>query len=783
MAAPNTIGRYEITRQIGAGSQGTVYLAEDPKLKRNVAIKMLDKNLMGDQSDSLAFEQEAQALGRFQHQNIVSVYDIGSISDNSYIVFEYVEGELLSDYIKSYNLEMPEIIELMLGIAAGVSKAHHNGVVHRDLKPQNIIINEEGIPKIMDFGIAMMIEEGSTSNQVVGTPRYMAPEYVRQKVVTPGIDVFSLGAIFYELITGKTAFAGASTSEVLAKILIGPPQPPSMTNQIADDVVDGICLKALAANPRDRYQDAGKLHEVLKNYQKDNAQVAAVDSQGKATLEFLYRRMQRKKDFPALAGSIRAINQLKSNSKEDAEKLAALIVNDFALTNKILKVVNSAYYGTFSGKISTISRAIVVLGVDQVRALASSLIFFEHMSNQTVAVKLKRLMASSLFRAIFSEQISEQAKIENTEEAFLCSMFYQLGQALVAYYLPDEDQDIERMLAKGEKTETEITLQVMGVTFEEIGAFIAKQWNFPKTIVNNIKKPDSGKLQRANNADEKYRLITYMSEEATKALSEGGSKEDVEKVLKRYSEVLPVKPQMAEGVMEIVRENFSRMSQKLLREKNLDSRISNLHGKKPAVPASKVTEPDWQESGTINIDSVLNDETPTEEVEIDAEAILSHGLQEATSILLDSGDVSNVFNTVLETMYRGMEFRRVFLCLAKGGAYSARMGFGVDIKDVLKNFKITMDGSKNVFSVALKKGVDVYIADVNQKKIREDLPKWFFETTDAGSFVLFPLQMKDRNIGFIYGEFERANQMHIEPKIFNLIKSLRNQMILALKQR
>ena len=780
MASPETIGRYEITRQIGAGSQGTVYLAEDPKLKRNVAIKMLDKNLMGDQSDSLAFEQEAQALGRFQHQNIVSVYDIGSISDHSYIIFEYIEGELLSDYIKNYNLELSEIIDLMMGISAGVSKAHQNGVVHRDLKPQNIIINEEGVPKIMDFGIAMMIEEGSTSHQVVGTPRYMAPEYVRQKVVTPGIDVFSLGAIFYELITGKPAFAGASTSEVLAKILVGPPQPPSRVNDIADDVIDGICLKALAANPKDRYQDAGKLHDVLKNYQKDHAQVSTVDSHGKATLEFIYRRMQRKKDFPALAGSIRAINQLKTNSKEDAEKLAALIVNDFALTNKILKVVNSAYYGTFSGKISTISRAIVVLGVEQVRALAASLIFFEHMSNQAVAVKLKRLMASSLFRAIFSEQISEQAKIENTEEAFLCSMFYQLGQALVAYYLPDEDQDIERMLAKGEKTETEITLQVMGVTFEDVGAFVAKQWNFPTTIINNIKKPEPGKPQRANSPDEKYRLITYMSEEATKALSEGGSQEDVENVLQRYSKVLPVKPHMAEAVMEVVRENFSRMSQTLLKEKNLDSSIANLQGRQTEASPAQEKKP---ANGAINIDSVLNDETPTEEVERDAEAILSRGLQEATSILLDSGDVSNVFNTVLETLYRGMEFRRVFLCLAKGGAYSARMGFGLDIKDVLKNFKVTMNGSKNVFSVALKKGVDVYIADVNQKKIHDDLPKWFFEMTDAGSFVLFPLQLKDRNIGFIYGEFAMANQMHIEPKIFNLIKSLRNQMILALKQR
>ena len=395
-------------------------------------------------------------------------------------------------------------------------------------------------------------------------------------------------------------------------------------------------------------------------------------------------------------------------------------------------------------------------------------------------MKLKRLMASSLFRAIFSEQISEQAKIENTEEAFLCSMFYQLGQALVAYYLPDEDQDIERMRAKGEKTETEITLQVMGVTFEEIGAFIAQQWNFPTTIVNNIKKPEPGKPQKANSPDEKYRLITYMSEEATKAMADGGSQEDVENVLQRYSKVLPVKPGMAEGVMELVRESFGRMSQTLLKEKNLDSKIANLQGRQTETikPKQESQAPD----GTINIDSVLNEEMPTQDVEHDAEGILSRGLQEATSILLDSGDVSNVFNTVLETLYRGMEFRRVFLCLSKGGAYSARMGFGLDIKDLLKDFKITLEG-KNVFSVALKKGVDVYIADSNLKKIRTDLPPWFFQQLNGGSFVLFPMQLKDRNIGFIYGEYEKANQMRIEPKIFNLINSLRNQMILALRQR
>ena len=776
-----TIGRYEPQKQIGSGSQGTVYLAEDPKLKRNVAIKMLNKGLMGSHGDSLAFEQEAQALGRFQHQNIVSVYDLGHFEDRPYIVFEFVEGELLSDVIDKGSMDMLQVVEMMEGITSGVAKAHQNGVVHRDLKPQNIIISEDGTPKIMDFGIAMLVEENQQSEYLVGTPRYMAPEYVRQKMVSPGIDVFALGAIFYEMLTGNPAFAGQSTSDVLARILVGPPKPPSTINDKADDVIDGICLKSLAANSRDRYADAGKLNEVLQAYLKDHAEVISVDSQGKATLEFLYRRMQRKKDFPALADSIRAINQLQSNSKEDAEKLAALIVNDFALTNKILKVVNSAYYGTFAGKISTVSRAIVVLGVDQVRSMAASLIFFEHMSNHAVASKLKRLMASSLFRAVFAENMAASADMPDVEEAFLCSMFYELGQALVAYYLPEEDREIERLIARGDKTETEASMHILGVRFEDVGAFVARQWNFPDIITQGMERLPPGKPQAPNSPLDNYRLMTQMSDKATRVLSEGGSVADVQKVVSRYTAVLPVKTNAVEGVVDIVRDNFSKMSQKLAQDKTVDHHVLKLQGNAGTESEAVSSSP---AAGSFNIDSVLNEEVGADDTqEMDIESVLSQGLQEATSILLETGDVSQVFNTVLETLYRGLQFRRVFLFLAKDGAYTARLGFGEQIKEMLSSFKVTLGSERNIFSVSLKKGVDIYIADVNLEKIRKDMPKWYYDKTDAGSFVLFPLILKDRPVGFIYGEFAGPNQLKLENKVFNLIKSLRNQMILALRQK
>ncbi len=771
-----TIGRYIPKRKIGSGSQGIVYLCEDPKLKRLVAIKLLHGSLFGDSSVT-AFESEAQALGRFQHQNIVSVYDFGYLKNRPYIVFEYIEGQLLSDWINARVHKLPELLKLMAGIVAGISQAHQAGVIHRDIKPQNIIINAAGVPKIMDFGIALLIEEQGGSEQVVGSPGYMAPEYIRNKQLSPAIDVFSLGIIFYQLLTGHLAYSGRSRQDMLASVLAGPPKPPSSLNPAIDETLDGICLKAVASNPRDRYADAQDMLGVLQSYADGSQVLEDINSQGKATLEFLYRRMQRRRDFPALAESMRAINQLQASSEKDAEKLAAVIVNDFALTNKILKVVNSAYFGGFSGKINTVSRAIVILGVDSVRSIAASLIFFEHMSNRAVARKLKKLMSTSLFRGLLAEQFSTASGQKGVEESFLCSMFFQLGEVLVSFYLPDEDREIERRLSRGDHSKREVAMQVMGVTFEKIGAFVARQWNFPDEIIGVIESRQSDHPARPETEEDRYRLLTYLADSAVVSLAEGAGNDDVMTLVKPYEKLLGFDRDKAERALAQTRDNFSQMAEKMLGDSTISEHLKRLQGRaeEQLEPAVQQTAP----KDSFELDTVMQSQDVVRE---DAESILSQGLQEATNILLESGDVGQLFNTVMETLYRAMKFRRVFLCLQKNGVYTARIGFGDDIDSFLEEFRLVLEHDKNVFTVSLKKGVDVYIADVNDKKMRNDLPAWFFRMSNAGSFVLFPLMLNNRAVGFVYGEYAVPDSMKLSSRLLNLIKSLRNQMILALKQ-
>jgi len=768
-----TIGRYIVKKKIGSGSQGIVYLCEDPKLKRLVAIKLLHSKILASGEVS-SFESEAQSLGRFQHQNIVSVYDFGYLKERPYIVFEYVEGQLLSDWIDRPTRKQSDVLKLITGIVAGISKAHQAGVVHRDIKPKNIIINDEGLAKIMDFGMAPLLDDQQSAKNVVGAPQYMAPEYLRNQQVSTAIDVFALGAIFYRLLTGHAAYEGDTTAEILASVMIGPPSAPSVYNSAVDDKLDSICLKALAANPIDRFPDAQSLLNVLEAYADGSFEQEEINSHGKATLEFLYRRMLRKKDFPAMADSIRSINQLQTNSKKDAEKLAAAIVRDFALTNKILKVVNSAYFGGFSGKISTVSRAIVVLGVDAVRSIAASLIFFEHMSNQAVAGKLKKIMASSLFRAMLAEQFATVSGSQHIEESFLCSMFYQLGEVLVTFYLPDEDKEIERQFSRGDHSLNEVVMQVIGVEYEKIGAFVAKQWNFPDEIIDVIQSKPVDKPAKPQSDKDRYRLLTMLSTKAVIELAEDNGNEQFFERIKSYQKALGFDNAQVEKALGNARENFTRMAEKMLHDKSIGEHIKRLQGTGQQQKSEKVA------AKSFELDTVLDDQHHLPEE--DAESILSQGLQEATNILLETGNVSAVFNTVLETLFRGMEFRKVLLCLQKGRVYTARLGFGDDIDEILEKFKLVMDQQQNVFTISLRKGVDVYIADVQEPKIHKDLPAWFFRLTNAGSFVLLPLMLNNRAVGFIYAEYAVPNQMKLQAKLFNLIKSLRNQMILVLKQ-
>ena len=269
-------GRYELHRRLGRGGMAEVYLARDQLLDRPVAVKVLFPALATDAGFVERFRREAQAAANLQHPNIVSVFDWGEANGTYFIVMEYVEGLTLAETLRDEGRLHPDrAAEITADIAAALGFAHRNGVVHRDVKPGNVLITRDGGVKVADFGIARAISDSSDQNltktgSVMGTATYFSPEQARGAPVDPRSDLYSLGVVLYEMITGRPPFSGDSAVAIAYKHVQENPVPPRRVDPSLPETLEAICLKTLAKNPANRYPSAQDLRADLRRYLDGN---------------------------------------------------------------------------------------------------------------------------------------------------------------------------------------------------------------------------------------------------------------------------------------------------------------------------------------------------------------------------------------------------------------------------------------------------------------------------------------------------------------------------------
>ena len=258
--------RYEVIRSIGEGGMANVYLGYDTILDRNVAIKVLRGDLSNDEKFVRRFQREALSASSLAHPNIVEMYDVGEDDGIYYIVMEYIDGITLKQLLKKRgSLTLSEAIDIMSQLTDGMAHAHDSYIIHRDLKPQNIMIKDDGSIKITDFGIAMALNSTqlTQTNSVMGSVHYLPPEQASGKGATVKSDIYSMGIIFYELLTGKLPFKGDNAVEIALKQMRDPLPSVRDENDEIPQSVENIIIKATAKNPKNRYEDSRGMHEDL----------------------------------------------------------------------------------------------------------------------------------------------------------------------------------------------------------------------------------------------------------------------------------------------------------------------------------------------------------------------------------------------------------------------------------------------------------------------------------------------------------------------------------------
>ena len=255
------LGRYEVLGELGQGAMGIVYKARDPLIDRVVAIKTINLGLALDEKEEYEgrFYQEAKAAGRLNHPNIVTIYDVGKSGDVAYIAMEFLQGRELRDIMNDDGLlPVDQVLDIVAQVAQGLAYAHEHGIVHRDVKPSNIMVVRDGHAKITDFGIARMASSAvrTQTGMVLGSPKYMSPEQVMGKEIDQRSDIFSLGVMLYEMLTGQAPFNGENVNAIMYQTLNAVPAPPNTLNPAVPEMINFILAKALAKKVEDRYQNA-----------------------------------------------------------------------------------------------------------------------------------------------------------------------------------------------------------------------------------------------------------------------------------------------------------------------------------------------------------------------------------------------------------------------------------------------------------------------------------------------------------------------------------------------
>lgn len=790
------VGRFELKRVLGEGAQASVWLGFDRRLEREVAVKLMRAAAAADPVAVGEWLREARSVSRLTHPNIVPVFEADVHGQQPYLVFEYVPGPTLTQHLKARGaLPAVEACSMMLGVLDALHAAHGAGVVHRDLKPSNILVDKVGRARVMDFGIAARVNDPGNLDQVVGTPGYMSPEATQGGLPTAAMDVFSAGLVLVEMLSGRKLVNEREPFRAMHRVANEDLALPAQLSSEVDDALRAVLRRALERDPAQRWPSAAALRDALQAWLTPAPVSADATPPGpghNGTLDFLLRRMRHKSDFPALSDSVARIQRVANSENESLASLSSEILKDVALTNKLLRLVNTAHFSNAGGNISTVSRAVALIGFAGIRNLAMSLVLLEHMHDKAHANQLKEEFLRSLLAGMLASELG--GLVRAGEEAFIGAMFQNLGRLLTEYYFPEEARQVRGIVAGSGQagavatSEDAASIGVLGLSFEALGLGVAKTWGLPASLQSCMRKPSGEPPLRApHDATEQLRWVTFAANQITDTLlrtEPEHAKARVADVAKRYARTLGVGTAEIEAAAEVAQQRLVQMAHAMNLQVSPQSPARRLFAAATARDAQATAkEHDSLVPHSLQATVTVQMQAPRSKLD-NASDVLAAGIQDITNTMVENFKLNDVLRMILETMYRALAFRRVVFCLrdAKTETLTGRFGLGEGAEAVAAGFKVPLKTGADLFTAVCVKGADTLITDATIAHISARLPAWYRTSVNAPAFLLLPMQMKGAPFALIYADKAQPGGIDLGEKELSLLRTLRNQAVMAFKQ-
>ncbi len=511
--------------------------------------------------------------------------------------------------------------------------------------------------------------------------------------------------------------------------------------------------------------------------------------------EPLLRCMGSKSDFPALSNIIVEINKIVASETESAGKLAQTILNDFALTNKLLKLVNTVAYSQFGGKINTISKAVVITGFETVRNIAMTLTLLEFLQNKNQAAELKDEIIFALLAGEVAAQLPSAPQHEFAEELRITSMFHSLGKLLVSFYCFEDSQKITRLSQEQGLGDEQGALKVLGISYNDLGISVLKSWNFPARMIAEIRKLPKGKIKKAYGSVDRLCIVANLANELveTASIIPAQHKEDsMRQLCARYDDVMPdISAQILADALKngvVALSNKSRIVEIDTSESPLLKKICEfIEYVWPIEQATKVfvalnetgkSAPLLEDIQTITItDEEVGQRRP--------EDMLIAGIQDVTNTLMGEYNLNDVLYMVLETVHRSLGFDRtlIFLRDAKQTQMAARFGLGSGVDAVIPYCRFPLAFGPDVFHLAIEQEKDILIENTHAGNIIGKIPDWYRGSLNAQGLLLMPIVANGQAIGLLYTDVLEKRSLQITRQQLTMLHTLRNQLVLAFKQR